>query len=132
MVSGEDEETLERVATTYEAVVEAGVHRATSIKVAEAAKVIENTQRDVNIALMNELALIFDRLEIPFYDLIRPLTAAAEQGLELTESPGDIWHPSDEVARLFARHLLRHGYLESVLGPNGCGPGPGSREPVSD
>ena len=64
VVSGEDAETLERVAAVYGAVVEAGVHRASSIKVAEAAKVIENTQRDLNIALMNELALIFDRLGI--------------------------------------------------------------------
>ena len=70
VVSGEDPESLERVARAYEAVVEAGVHRAASIKVAEAAKVIENTQRDVNIALMNELALIFDRLEISTRDVL--------------------------------------------------------------
>ena len=70
VVSGEDAETLERVAAAYEAVVDAGVHRASSIKVAEAAKVIENTQRDVNIALMNELALIFDRLDIRTQDVL--------------------------------------------------------------
>ena len=64
VVAGEDAETLERVARVYESVVEAGVHRAPSIKVAEAAKVIENTQRDLNIALMNELAIICDRLGI--------------------------------------------------------------------
>jgi len=64
VVAGEDAETLERVAAAYGAVVEAGVHRASSIKVAEAAKAIENTQRDLNIALMNELALIFDRIGI--------------------------------------------------------------------
>ena len=64
VVSGEDAETLERVADAYGAIVDAGVHRAPSIKVAEAAKVIENTQRDLNIALMNELALIFDRMGI--------------------------------------------------------------------
>ncbi len=64
VVSAQDEETLEIVANTYEMVVKAGVHRAPSIKVAEAAKVIENTQRDLNIALMNELALIFHRLNI--------------------------------------------------------------------
>src|SRR4029078_3613749 len=62
VVSGEDAGTLERVARAYGAIVEAGVHRAPSIKVAEAAKVIENTQRDINIALMNELSLIFDRM----------------------------------------------------------------------
>ncbi len=64
VVAGEDAATLERVANTYGTIIEAGVHRAPSIQVAEAAKVIENTQRDLNIALMNELALIFDRLEL--------------------------------------------------------------------
>ncbi len=64
VVSAQDEETLDKIAYVYEQVVDAGVHRAPSIKVAEAAKVIENTQRDLNIALMNELALIFDRLDI--------------------------------------------------------------------
>lgn len=71
VVAGEDPETLERVARAYETVVEAGVHRATSIKVAEAAKVIENTQRDLNIALMNELALIFDRMGIRTHDVLQ-------------------------------------------------------------
>jgi UDP-N-acetyl-D-galactosamine dehydrogenase len=70
VVSGEDEETLERVAHIYETVVTAGVHRAPSIRVAEAAKVIENTQRDLNIALMNELALLFDRLDIRTADVL--------------------------------------------------------------
>jgi UDP-N-acetyl-D-galactosamine dehydrogenase len=64
VVSGDTPETLERVAQMYGSVVDGGVHRASSIKVAEAAKVIENTQRDLNIALMNELAIIFDRLGI--------------------------------------------------------------------
>jgi UDP-N-acetyl-D-galactosamine dehydrogenase len=64
VVSAQDEESLEIVAQTYAMVVKAGIHRASSIKVAEAAKVIENTQRDLNIALMNELALIFHRLGI--------------------------------------------------------------------
>ena len=70
VVSGEDPETLSRVASAYGAVVDAGVHLAPSIKVAEAAKVIENTQRDLNIALMNELALIFDRLGISTRDVL--------------------------------------------------------------
>jgi UDP-N-acetyl-D-galactosamine dehydrogenase len=70
VVSGEDAETLERVAGVYGAVIEAGVHRAPSIKVAEAAKVIENTQRDINIALMNELAIIFDRIGIRSSDVL--------------------------------------------------------------
>ncbi len=64
VVAGQDPDTLELIASTYEIVVEAGVYRAQSIKVAEAAKVIENTQRDLNIALMNELAIIFNRLGI--------------------------------------------------------------------
>ena len=74
IVSGEDGPTLERVAATYGAVVDAGLHRAQSIRVAEAAKVIENTQRDLNIALMNELALVFDRMNIRTADVL----AAAE------------------------------------------------------
>lgn len=70
VVSGEDAQTLERVAGVYGAIVPAGVHRASSLRVAEAAKVIENTQRDLNIALMNELALIFDRLGISTSDVL--------------------------------------------------------------
>jgi UDP-N-acetyl-D-galactosamine dehydrogenase len=64
VVSGDTPETLERVAKLYSSIVAAGVHQASSIKVAEAAKVIENTQRDLNIALMNELAIIFERVGI--------------------------------------------------------------------
>ena len=71
VVAGEDEESLERVAAVYSAIVPAGIHRASSLEVAEAAKVIENTQRDLNIALMNELAIIFDRLNIPTKDVLR-------------------------------------------------------------
>jgi UDP-N-acetyl-D-galactosamine dehydrogenase len=70
VVSGEDAATLDRVAAAYGAIIEAGVFRAASIKVAEAAKVIENTQRDLNIALMNELALIFDRMGIRTRDVL--------------------------------------------------------------
>jgi UDP-N-acetyl-D-galactosamine dehydrogenase len=70
VVSGQDAPTLERVAATYGAIIEAGVHRAPSIKVAEAAKVIENTQRDLNIALVNELAIIFERLDIRTADVL--------------------------------------------------------------
>ena len=85
IVSGCDRETLETVATVYGWVVEAGVHRAPSIKVAEAAKIIENTQRDVNIALMNELSIIFDRMGINTYDV---LEAAATKWNFLPFSPG--------------------------------------------
>ncbi len=70
VVSGEDDATLDRVADAYGSIVGAGVFRAASIKVAEAAKVIENTQRDLNIALMNELAIIFDRLGIRTADVL--------------------------------------------------------------
>jgi len=70
VVSGNDPESLEEIAKTYELVVDAGVHRAPSIKVAEASKIVENTQRDLNIALMNELSLIFDRMGINTYDVI--------------------------------------------------------------
>lgn len=71
VVSGDDAATLDRVAETYGTIIDAGIHRASSIKVAEAAKVIENTQRDLNIALMNELALIFDRMDIPTKDVLK-------------------------------------------------------------
>jgi UDP-N-acetyl-D-galactosamine dehydrogenase len=74
VVSGCDEESLEEIARIYELVVKAGVHRAPSIKVAEAAKIIENTQRDLNIGLMNELSIIFDKIGINTYDVL----AAAE------------------------------------------------------
>ena len=85
VVSGEDAETLERIARAYEAIVDAGVHRAPTIKVAEAAKVIENTQRDLNIALMNELALIFDKLGIRTVDV---LAAAGTKWNFLKFTPG--------------------------------------------
>jgi UDP-N-acetyl-D-glucosamine/UDP-N-acetyl-D-galactosamine dehydrogenase len=70
VVSGCDAASLEEIAKTYELVVQAGVHRASSIKVAEASKIVENTQRDLNIALMNELSLIFDRMGVNTYDVI--------------------------------------------------------------
>ena len=70
VVSGDNSETLERVAAIYSRVVEAGIHRATSIRVAEAAKVIENTQRDLNIALMNELSIIFEKMDIRTADVL--------------------------------------------------------------
>lgn len=70
VVSAQDDETLSIVADVYSSVVEAGVHKASSIKVAEAAKVIENTQRDLNIALMNELAVLFKRMDIDTHDVL--------------------------------------------------------------
>lgn len=85
VVAGQDMQTLERVAAIYSAVVEVGVYKATSIKVAEAAKVIENTQRDLNIALMNELAIVFDRMNIRTKDV---LDAASTKWNFLRFSPG--------------------------------------------
>ena len=71
IVSGMDEESLDEIAKTYEIVVEAGVHRAESIKVAEAAKVIENSQRDINIAFMNELSIIFNKMGIDTNEVLK-------------------------------------------------------------
>jgi UDP-N-acetyl-D-galactosamine dehydrogenase len=85
VVSGQDEETLETVAKVYELVVEAGVHKAASIKVAEAAKVIENSQRDINIAFMNELSIIFNKMDI---DTKAVLEAAGTKWNFLNFSPG--------------------------------------------
>ncbi|MCL7421305.1 MAG: nucleotide sugar dehydrogenase [Methylobacter sp.] len=85
VVSGDTPETLETVAAVYESVVTAGVHKAATIKVAEAAKVIENTQRDLNISLMNELALIFNKMEIDTRDV---LAAASTKWNFLPFDPG--------------------------------------------
>lgn len=85
VVSGMDEESLDIIARVYELVVEAGVHRAESIKVAEAAKVIENSQRDINIAFMNELAIIFNRMGI---DTKAVLEAAGTKWNFLKFTPG--------------------------------------------
>ena len=85
VVSGDNPETLEKLAKLYETVITAGVHRASSIKVAEAAKVIENTQRDLNIALMNELAIVFERLGI---DTLEVLKAAGSKWNFLPFRPG--------------------------------------------
>lgn len=85
VVSGDDDASLERIAQLYESVITAGVYRASSIKVAEAAKVIENTQRDLNIALMNELAIIFDKVGI---DTLEVLKAAGTKWNFLPFRPG--------------------------------------------
>jgi UDP-N-acetyl-D-galactosamine dehydrogenase len=100
VVSGCDDESLDVIAKLYELVVTAGVHRASSIRVAEAAKIIENTQRDVNIALMNELSMIFDRMNINTYEVLEAAGtkwnflkfspawwAATASALTLTTSP---------------------------------------------
>jgi UDP-N-acetyl-D-galactosamine dehydrogenase len=85
VVSGSDEESLDIIAKVYEIVVEAGVHRASSIKVAEAAKVIENAQRDINIAFMNELSIIFNKLGIDTHEV---LEAAGTKWNFLKFTPG--------------------------------------------
>src|SRR6201999_4269475 len=85
VVSGQDSQTCETVATVYGSVVSAGIHKASSIKGAEAAKVIENTQRDLNIALMNELSIIFDRLDIDTHEV---LAAAGTKWNFLRFTPG--------------------------------------------
>jgi UDP-N-acetyl-D-glucosamine/UDP-N-acetyl-D-galactosamine dehydrogenase len=85
VVSGCDKESLDQIARVYEIIVEPGTHKASSIKVAEAAKIIENTQRDVNIALMNELSIIFNKMGINTYDV---LEAAGTKWNFLKFSPG--------------------------------------------
>lgn len=85
IVSGSDEESLDNIAKIYELILKNGTHRASSIKVAEAAKIIENTQRDVNIALMNELSIIFSKLKINTYEV---LEAAGTKWNFLKFTPG--------------------------------------------
>ena len=113
VVSGSDSETLEIVASVYESVVTAGVHRAASIKVAEAAKVIENTQRDLNIALMNELALIFDRLGIDTLDV---LEAAGTKWNFLPFRPGLVGGHCIGVDPYYLTHKAEKiGYIPQVI-----------------
>ncbi|MGX7595071.1 nucleotide sugar dehydrogenase [Planococcus plakortidis] len=113
VVSGQTPEVLDIVADTYASVVKAGVHKASSIKVAEAAKVIENTQRDVNIALMNELALIFDRLDI---DTTEVLTAAGTKWNFLKFSPGLVGGHCIGVDPYYLTHKAQAvGYQPEVI-----------------
>jgi len=113
VVSGQDAATLEVVAQVYGSVVTAGIFRASSIKVAEAAKVIENTQRDLNIALMNELALIFDRLGI---DTAEVLAAAGSKWNFLKFSPGLVGGHCIGVDPYYLTHKAeRCGYIPQVI-----------------
>jgi UDP-N-acetyl-D-galactosamine dehydrogenase len=145
VVSGNTPLALDEIAKTYSLVVEAGVHRAATIKVAEASKIIENTQRDLNIALMNELSLIFDRMGINTYDVIE---AAGTKWNFLKFQPGLVGghcigidpyyltykaaalgyeskviassrYINDDMARYVARkiitHVLRHSNAPRVL-----------------
>ncbi|HVA55847.1 MAG TPA: nucleotide sugar dehydrogenase [Gammaproteobacteria bacterium] len=113
VVSGQTPEVLEMVASVYGSVVEAGVHKAPSIKVAEAAKVIENTQRDLNIALMNELALIFDRLGI---DTQAVLEAAGTKWNFLPFRPGLVGGHCIGVDPYYLTHKAEKiGYIPQVI-----------------
>lgn len=113
VVSGQDAETLEVVASVYESVVTAGVHRATNIKVAEAAKVIENTQRDLNIALMNELAIIFDLMGIDTNDV---LEAAGTKWNFLKFKPGLVGGHCIGVDPYYLTHKAEKiGYIPQVI-----------------
>jgi UDP-N-acetyl-D-glucosamine/UDP-N-acetyl-D-galactosamine dehydrogenase len=113
VVAGQDAATLEIVASVYESVVTAGVHRASSIKVAEAAKVIENTQRDLNIAFMNELALIFDRMGI---DTREVLEAAGTKWNFLNFSPGLVGGHCIGVDPYYLTHKAEKiGYQPQVI-----------------
>jgi UDP-N-acetyl-D-galactosamine dehydrogenase len=113
VVSGQDARTLDVVAEVYGSVVQAGVHRATTIKVAEAAKVIENTQRDLNIALMNELALIFDRMGIDTLDV---LEAAGTKWNFLKFRPGLVGGHCIGVDPYYLTHKAeRLGYIPQVI-----------------
>lgn len=113
VVSGQDTATLEIVAQVYESVVTAGVHRASSIKVAEAAKVIENTQRDLNIALMNELSLIFDKLGIDTNDV---LEAAGTKWNFLKFKPGLVGGHCIGVDPYYLTHKAEKiGYIPQVI-----------------
>ncbi len=108
-----DAESLEEVAKTYELVVDAGVHRAASIKVAEAAKIIENTQRDVNIALINELSIIFNRIGINTYDV---LEAAGTKWNFLNFKPGLVGGHCIGVDPYYLTHKARKtGYHAKVI-----------------
>ncbi len=113
VVSGQDEETLEVIARMYGCVVKAGVHRASSIKTAEAAKVIENIQRDLNIALMNELALIFDRMDV---DTREVLEAAGTKWNFHKYEPGLVGGHCIRVDPYYLTHKAeRLGYLPQVI-----------------
>lgn len=113
VVSGCDAESGEEIAKTYELVVGAGVHRAPTIKVAEAAKIIENTQRDVNIALINELSIIFNKLGINTFDVLR---AAGTKWNFLNFTPGLVGGHCIGVDPYYLTHkAAQAGYHSKVI-----------------
>ena len=113
VVSGDTPESAEEIAKTYELVVEAGVHRASSIKVAEASKIIENTQRDVNIALINELSIIFNRMGINTYEV---LEAAGTKWNFLNFRPGLVGGHCIGVDPYYLTHKAKQkGYHAKII-----------------
>ncbi|MFI5128801.1 MAG: nucleotide sugar dehydrogenase, partial [Chitinophagales bacterium] len=113
VVSGCDAESLDQIAKVYELVVQAGVHRASCIKVAEAAKIIENTQRDLNIALMNELSIIFDKMDINTYEV---LEAAGTKWNFLKFQPGLVGGHCIGVDPYYLTHKAKElGYHSEVI-----------------
>ena len=113
VVSGCCAESLDTIAKVYELVVDAGVHKASSIKVAEAAKIIENTQRDVNIALINELSIIFNRMDINTYDV---LEAAATKWNFLSFKPGLVGGHCIGVDPYYLTHKAKQkGYHARII-----------------
>ncbi len=113
VASGDTEESAEIIAKTYELVVEAGIHRAATIKVAEAAKIIENTQRDVNIALINELSIIFNKLGINTYDV---LEAARTKWNFLNFRPGLVGGHCIGVDPYYLTHKAKQvGYHAKII-----------------
>ncbi len=113
VVSGCDNESLEVIAKVYDLVVDAGVHKASSIKVAEAAKIIENTQRDLNIALMNELSIIFDKMGINTYEV---LEAAGTKWNFLKFQPGLVGGHCIGVDPYYLTHKSKElGYDSQVI-----------------
>ncbi len=113
VVSGCDSEALATIAQTYQLVVQAGVYKASSIKVAEAAKIIENTQRDLNIALMNELSIIFDRMNINTYEV---LEAAGTKWNFLNFTPGLVGGHCIGVDPYYLTHKAKQlDYMPEVI-----------------
>lgn len=113
IVSGSDEESLEVIAAIYGSIIEAGIHKAPTIKVAEAAKVIENTQRDLNISLMNELSIIFDKMNI---DTQAVLDAAGTKWNFLKFSPGLVGGHCISVDPYYLLHKSKEiGYDPQVI-----------------
>ena len=111
--AGCDKESAEEIAKTYELVVDAGIHRASSIKVAEAAKIIENTQRDVNIALINELSVIFNKMNINTYEV---LEAAATKWNFLNFKPGLVGGHCIGVDPYYLTHKAKElGYHAQII-----------------